>query len=137
MALGYPWLPHFLLPSNSHHWSCLLLHSLSTTKPSHRTFSFDGVVLRVEGSQASVMDFLPQVIHTEVVEILSNYSLFLGVIPLGLCLSYLSPSFPVCLFILYTSKKCTPRHTGYKTHRLEEHLPGNKTFKRLAPTIYS
>lgn len=41
----------------------------------------------MEARQARVMDFLPEVIHIDTVEILHNYSLFLQVTSLVLCFS--------------------------------------------------
>ena len=109
-ALGYPWLPHFPLPSVSHHQSCLRLRSLSTERPSHQALACGEAVQTVEGTQASVMNFLPEVIRIAVAEILHDYSLFLQATSLAFCLSQLLPSSPTCSFILYASQKRTHRH---------------------------
>lgn len=64
--LGYLVFSHLQFLSSV----CLaVLHSLSTKKPSHQAFAFGRVVQRVEGRQTSVMNFLPEVIYTSVVEI--------------------------------------------------------------------
>lgn len=64
--LGYLVFSHLQFLSSV----CLaVLHSLSTKKPSHQAFAFGRVVQRVEGRQTSVMNFLPEVIYTGVVEI--------------------------------------------------------------------
>lgn len=65
----------------------------------------------MEGRKACVMDFLPEVIHIEVVEILHNYSFFLQAASLVLCFSPLLHAHSFCMLLknAHTDLSCDSR----------------------------
>lgn len=108
-ALGYPWLPHVPLPSISHHQSWLL-HSLSTEWPRHQAPARGEAMQRVKGRQAPVTNFLPELIHMNVREMLHHYSR-----SIKHCLqACASASSPLSSFVLIHSSCISEMHT--QTH---------------------
>lgn len=108
-ALGYPWLRHVPLPSISHHQSWFL-HSLSTERPRHQAPAPGEAVQRVEGRQAPVTNFLPELIHMNVREMLHHYSRSIK----HCLLAFASASSLLSTFVLIHSACISEMHT--QTH---------------------